>query len=703
MGLSTSIPCTLVPTASGLPAIFALMREWIAAIFRGLFFLLLPASLHAQTAPGGQGQWLWKIRSGAQESSSYLFAVLHHADPAFSAAFEQITPVFQRCGFYAGVWPADAVSRNELMGLILREDQQTIRKEYRKPGYSALDQLVPERLGDDLLSYVSWQPIYLRRLLQDAGRKNQGQIFWEDGLHYLARSLAMPVHLINSPETISELINDIPLEEQLELVRKYGEMAGRQDSVLDQYAGFYVTGDWDGLATLCRETEGEAAALRLLDGLALSTATGILESASVPGGFYTIPAELLGGSDGVLNKLNQLGVELEPVPVSQFITDLKAALPAWMIEEAGLTANPASEPQVATHIAIVSENVSENANQEGVNPLFTSLDAWKATPQLPHTADPFSDFVEYRDLDTSFSRQWIRYQPREKDFTVRLPFTPEIVSNTFRAEGGTVEVQIYLLNDPLSELYYLISRNQYPSPFELSDPAQFFSNAVEGTRVKFDGLVLADRPVSTPLYRGREFVLSLPDARYLRGRILLVNNNLFQIVTIGNLQTAWSDQAEVFLRSFALPRGNVRTWAHVSGARFRARMPLDPVVARRVIQTPGGPVQVDLWSLDDPISNITYFISTSHYPPEVAKSKKEFLERIVSGTVSNLNGTLSNEEKIKTGRHQGRYVEIQTPEKKYRIRFFLEGSDLYQIMSGAEGDKVNSADVEYYFKSFAFQ
>jgi hypothetical protein len=266
-----------------------------------------------------------------------------------------------------------------------------------------------------------------------------------------------------------------------------------------------------------------------------------------------------------------------------------------------------------------------------------------------------------------------------------------------------VEVQIYLLNDPVSSLYCLISRNVYPQPFELPDPARFFDNAVEGTRAKFNGLLMAQRAVSTPIYRGREFVLSLPEGQYLRGRTLLVDHQLYQIVCIGEKDVAWSDEAEVFLRSFQLPRANVRTWAHVESPFFRARMPLAPITAKRNIQTAGGPVQVDLWSLEDPLSNITYFISTSHYPPEVARSEREFMDRIVEGTASNLGAIITSDETIKLGRHRGRAISLKAAQKQYRIRFFLINGELHQIMVAGADNKVNSADAEYYLSTFVFQ
>ncbi len=656
----------------------------------------------AQPAENTPEVWLWKLVSETGQPPTYLFATLHHAHPAFLDAFSLVEPYLQRSQAFAGVWPADALSKNELLRLSQRGDASAIRKVYRQPEFEELDLLIGERFGDALLSYTSWQPLYLRQLLRDAGRKSGQMRFIEEDLHLLARGYGLETQSLVSPATLADLMQAVPLQNQIDLLKTYGSQALTQDDGLDRLAALYARADWEELAKASRVLEGEVAAVRMLDGLALMTATGVLESAYAPGRFLAVPAELLGGPNGLFVRLGELGISLSPVALPDYGEKLKAGLPAWVLE----TPKAALPEPAAVQEPYVEEAQVQTPNPEqdlAGEPLFSSLENRIANSTPEYLADPFKELTEFSDLDTAFLRQWIRYQPREKDFETRLPFTPEIVSNTFRAEGGVVEVQIYLLNDPVSSLYCLISRNVYPKPFELTDPARFFDNAVEGTRTKFNGFVLAQRPVSTPIYRGREFVLSLPEGQYLRGRTLLVDNQLYQIVCIGEKDAAWSDEAEVFLRSFKLPRANVRTWAHVESPNFRARMPLTPITAKRSVQTAGGPVLVDLWSLEDPLSKITYFMSTSHYPAEVAKSEKEFMERIVEGTVSNLGGVLTQDEKIKLGRHRGRAIALNTAEKQYRIRFFLIEGDLHQIMVAAADNKVTGADAEYYLSTFVFQ
>lgn len=675
---------------------------------------------------------MWKIQSRQQESPSYVFAVLHHADPAFSKASERMQSVLKSCKYYAGVWPVDGVGRNELLMKIQRADHAVLRKEYRKKAYRPLENLVALQLSDNLDVYASWQPLYLRQILQDAGRSKNQQRFWDEELYYVARAAGLSSQYSVSVHTLSGQIQAIPLEEQLSLLRSYAQRPVESERDLDRLAAHYAYARWNELALDYRALLGSAAAPRLQDGIALMVSTSIMESREAPGGFYAVPAELLGGPRGVFSNLEQLGMSLEPVPLSGFQAELLNRLPEWILkEEAGQrdqTQIPAAEHTEQQNEPISTiESVTEPAAPSGpvetaeeydipeldihassshsqnISRLFDNIADLEAMGRAAYIADPFSDLINPLELDTAFLKQWIHFKPRERDFSVRLPFEPQLLTNAYKAEGGIVEIQAFLLNDPASELYLLISRSQYPNPFKLSDPVRFFENAQEGTRIKFNGLVMAERPLSAPLYRGREFVYSLPDQRYLRGRLMLLNNQLYQLTAIGTRDVAWSDEAEIFLRSFSLPRANVRTWAHISGPRFRARMPITPLHGQRTVQTPSGAVDVKLWSLDDPLSKITYFISLSHYPPEVARSRKAFLEQIAEGTAINLNGNIVRNEKISVGRRKGRFVEIHTPEKHYRIRFLLDGSDLHQIMAGGSPDKVAGADVQYYFDSFSFQ
>jgi hypothetical protein len=661
--------------------------------------------LFAQQAAADQGTWLWTYRTDPAAAPNYLFASLHHPGQGWGEAISTLSSTLGESAYFASVWPADAVGKNDLLLAVQRSDAQAIRKEYRKTTYDELNQLVAFRLGDELVSYASWQPLYLRHTLQDAGRRTEQGRFFDEELFYLARGLGLPTRSLVEVQDLARQLNGVPLAAQLDLLRSYTSDALSVEKGLDRHAWVYAQGSWEALAASHRTLEGEEAALRTVDGLAALVAAEITVLGSEPGGFLAVPAELLGGASGVLALLRAQGGLLEPVALPAWAEVLAAAFPPEETPASLLPTaqNSAQDVGRAYSDARQPEGRELSPPETAYQPLFSNLDALASEPLPPHISDPFSDLLDRSGLDTAFLQQWVSFQPREKDFQVKLPMTPELLSNTFRAEGGEVDVQLYLVTDPLSGLYLLISRSRYPPEFRTADPLRFFDQAMSSTRERFAGLTLAERVLSSPLYRGREFVLSLADGRYLRGKLMLADNDLYQVVALGDRESVWSSRAEIYLRSFQMARADVRTWSSVYGNGFRVQMPIIPRTAKRTLNLPEGQVHVEVWSLDDPVSGIQYFLSRSVYPPSVSQSANTFLERTAVNIAANIGGRLLNQQSGKSGRRRTRFVEVETPDKHFHIRFYLEGSTLYQVMAGVPRQKNPSADVVYFLRSFAFQ
>jgi hypothetical protein len=651
--------------------------------------LAVPA-LQAQS--DAQQAWLWRFQPRDAAEPSYLFAVLHHPNPAFIAAFRHLDPWFNANGSLATVWPADAASTRIMEAAQRSEDGKTMRKTYRDQAYAPVAALVSRRLGDDLASYANWQPIYLRRRLLDAGRAPVGRQFFDHALVALAQERGKPIRQLVPPTKLALLLEAVDLSEQTAALLDFGRHNLEYEAAYDAFAGPYLAADWDGLHALARRWEGDAPAARTLDGLALIAATNLQQLAEQGPGFFAVDAELLGGEAGVLARMRQLGLIPVPVPCPEYAAQLKREIGASL----------APPP---TGGASQSEPVSALPGESKAlrKPLFEGLEQRTSErPLRPWEDDPFADLYRYGEADTSFLKRWTTYRGPDGDYRARFPYKPNVDANLYRAEGGTVDVKLAALNDPETSLYYLVSRTAYPERFRFSDPVRFFDDALEDTRMRFEGRVLADRPISTPLYRGREYVLAIPGGRYVRGRMLLADQTLYHLTLIGQGQGTWSKEAAAFLDGFRLYRSNVRAWAVVEGNGFRARMPLSPVQGKQRMETPGGPVDVEAWSLEDPLSGIQYVISRSQYPPEASKRSEAFLDRMVYGTAARLRGTVTDESKIRTGRRKGREVHVRAGDKDYRIRFYLQGSDLVQVLVGASPQALNGSDVAYFLDAFRF-
>jgi hypothetical protein len=432
--------------------------------------------LFAQNAAADQGTWLWTYRTEPAAAPNYLFATLHHPGKAWEDAFSALSSTLGKSAYYAGVWPADAVSRNDMLLAVQRGDAQALRKEYRKATYDELNQLVAFRLGDELASYASWQPLYLRQTLQDAGRRAEQGRFFDEELFFLARGLGMPTRSLVEVPHLARQLNGVPLASQLDLLRGYSADALTVEKGLDRLAWVYAQGSWEALASAYRDLEGEEAALRTVDGLSTLVTAEITRSGAEPGGFFAIPAELLGGASGVLAQLREQGGLLEAVPMPAFALAMAAAFPPSEAPAPPQPTAPADSGEGAGSAEPPAQAARELSPPEpGIRPLFRNLDALASEALPPHISDPFSDLLDRSSLDTAFLKQWVQFKPREKDFQVMLPMTPELLSNAFRAEGGVVEVQLYLVTDPISGLYLLISRSRYPAEFRTADPLRFLT------------------------------------------------------------------------------------------------------------------------------------------------------------------------------------------------------------------------------------
>ncbi len=664
--------------------------------YRPLLLLLLALAagpVRAQEGPAAEGAWLWKVQPEGAEAPSWILAVLHHPDPAFAAATRHLDPWFGEPGSYAAVRPADPADRRALAEGLRYDDAKRLRKTYRGKEWAAVEALVERRFGDGLASWSDRPPLELRRRLLDAGRAPVGQRYWDDVLAERARDRGKPLRLLATPADWDRLTDAVALDAQLDALRDYGARPLDHEAAADALARPYLDADWDALRAEAGRWLGGPSAERLLDGMALAVALNLRELAVQGSGFFAVDAELLGGPKGVLERLRRLGTVPVPVAVPGFAPQLR--------RELGPRLAPAPSVEPEARSAGEAEALSgEGPARRGA--LFPPLDALPGdAPQRPWETDPFGDL--HRATDTAFLRRWTAYRGPRGDYRARFPYTPNVDARLYRGSGGTVDVQMAALNDAETGLYLLVTRTAYPERFRTADAARFFDDAVADTRTRFEGRVIADRPLSTPLYRGRAYVLAIPGGRYVRGRLLLADRVLYHQTLVGTASTAWSDAAQAFLEGFRLYRGEVDGWALVEAPGFRARMPLQPARGRRRLETPGGPVEVEAWSMEDPLSGMAYLVSVAHYPPGATRREKAFLEDAAYGIAARLGGPVLESEALRLGRHHGRSVLVSGPDRQSRLRLYLRDGDLYQVMVSGPPQALRAEEAAYFLDSFRFR
>ena len=663
------------------------------------FPLLFPLVLLCSLLSAQQNVWLWEIKASAESPSSFIYLVLPTARvdelSDLRNNWPRLEPYFNRCGVFATAWPHDADSKNLLVAEMQTGDKKGLKRHLDKNEFTRVESVVRARLGDELVSYSSWEPLFLRRHLSAAGR-SQRSTFWDQELHGIAEDRGKAVRQILSPSWFGAAYQTIDRQLQADLLYRYCDRPEPFDRAVNGLSRLYFNADWNAYREAESAIRGTAWTDKFLNEAQGAIVNGILNLALEDETFFVLDAVHMAQPDGdIISVIKERGWIAEPVKIVGLYSSRR------MINNT--VTQPVMEPDLVeteileTKIAEVAITAATKDIPLPGKQLFENLEPLSLP--LP-VEDLFCDLLKPGDLDTSFLRMWRRFGPAEKDFSIAMPTKPTVTANQYRAEGGLLDIQIFQLNDPQTRLFYFVGRTTYPYPFKLKDPVSFFDNAVSEALRNFDGRLIRERVLSTPSYNGREVVMELRSGGYLRSRLMLHGNKLYQLLIAGERDVAWGAHAEAYLNSFIIrsASSNAKPWAIVKDSRFSTRMPQTPITGERDISTPDGNIEVDVWSMEDPLTGILYFVSASSYP-RFSGSTSAFLDRIVWSTASNLSGTVISDNKIKWDGRRGRAVEIQSQSRWYYIRFFFDGSDLMQVMAGAAPEKLQQDDIDKYFEA----
>ncbi|MFT7589204.1 MAG: hypothetical protein ACI959_001421 [Limisphaerales bacterium] len=668
-----------------------------------IFCMLISSGLTLQS----QQAWLWKVsipQENGQFDTSYIFGTLATSESAMLQSFNSVDAEFNSCDAFASVWPLDAFSRNLLIGQMQLGNKKGLKKLLSKQEYTTVNNLVTRKLGDNLLSYNLWQPLYLRKILIDAGKKKGINKIWEDDIYFRAKDRGKPIRQLINPTQLRRNLSAITAEEQSEYLFQYSDRPGTYDQAYSQLNNLYLDGNFSGLLDKYNEILGKSWVRQMISGLNSPIARGIYELTLQSSTFIIVDASHFGGSSNLITELTALGMTVEPIIISNLFSGItRTTSPIEILTDPVIDKAPDQLTNPEKEELINLNTSGESLDNQVLFENFSSIEspASEALPVFDYASlDPFGDSWRRDKADTLSLARWYVYRSPLGDFTSPFPIRPDMSSKQYQAGNGILEVSTASLRDPATLLYFFVSRTVYPKPFSISDKSEFFENAMQGTINQFDGRLVKSRPISSPSYTGRSFLLELRDGQFLRSTIFLSENRLYQNLLVGPRSQLWTDQSEYFLRGLKLSKGQQKAWTIILEDEFRAQMPLSPVNGTRVVQTPDGSVNVDVWSLEDPVSRILYFLSVSNYPKEATRGSKEaFMDRIVHSTLGNLNGVLVNSTKVQNGKTKGREVEIKTTDKLYRIRFFVVQNILYQAMVSAKPNQMASPDPQTFLHS----
>jgi len=134
---------------------------------------------------------------------------------------------------------------------------------------------------------------------------------------------------------------------------------------------------------------------------------------------------------------------------------------------------------------------------------------------------------------------------------------------------------------------------------------------------------------------------------------------------------------------------------------FRVGLPGKPNSESYNLTTLAGPLTVHTTKYDTG-RDLRLTITTTTYPPNYAKVPPE---KLFAGMVKEMlgaDGTLEREEKVTIGpdKHPGRDWRIAAGKTVIRVRVFLVGTRLYQVMANGSKDAVSGPAAEDLFSTF---
>ena len=254
---------------------------------------------------------LWEIRREGAPGPSFLFGTMHVQDQRAFTFLQQAYEKIGECGLMAlefdlgeaptGMDPAmvrlpEGVS---LTQLISPKKFQKIRKVFRKVA------------GLDLNNLQSFSPMMVSNIINERILSQDMPVSLDEHLWKYAESLGKPIVGIESYREQLDILQQIPLEYQVQALVEMGQHIGRHRRQLLRMAEIYQEGD---IFKLYRSARRSASGLRelLLYRRNRIMAGRIVELAEQHRLFCAIGAGHLAGGKGVLRYLKREGWRVRP-------------------------------------------------------------------------------------------------------------------------------------------------------------------------------------------------------------------------------------------------------------------------------------------------------------------------------------------------------------------------------------------------------
>jgi hypothetical protein len=652
-------------------------------MLKKLFFctlFLLPCCVLAQQS------MLLKIQAPESETASYIFATTQHKDVAQYNISEPLLPVIQSVNTVVFDWLQDETQRQKMFDIMQLKEEQSLKKIYSREDNIRYELMVINKLKTEVAQVANTQPLYTMQLFRDVDYAN-GAGFQNNTTFQLALEASKPVISIFNPRVLEEIFVGIDYETQAKILSGYVNNADAILAMENANLLRYVNGDFDGMHNAAVSLFPAAYYANYLNKKIEIIYSKIASFTTQQSVLFVLEAEVLGGENGLLKKLEAAGY---------VFTTLPASLQSNSSVQHHVQQTKETDHFPTLHLADPVYTTSDVK-------IFTGKNALSLNSPIA-LYDPFNDLFDYANADTSFLKSWYSVRGSEGKCTVKTPVQAQWESSTTPSPTGDIRQYTYAGNHAKSDLYYSFGYTIYPVGFDAGNKSVFFNDFVKRQAQKLKGEILAQRIISTPDYTGRECTILVSDSFFVRSRVLLKNNVLYQMLCGGPNNNAYGAYADAFFRSFNIEPDIANDWFHYENAFFNCNLPTEPLAQTQKINLQQGTLTLQTFSSEDYQEGISYLISVFLYPPSYDfGNENNFLDELVAGAEKQYVGRAIVNEKVKKDGLTGRYVELQLNNTKiYKLYFFYRGNTVYQYLAGGSAQAMLSKNPQYFFDTLSF-
>ncbi|MDO8646811.1 MAG: hypothetical protein Q7R70_00140 [Candidatus Diapherotrites archaeon] len=142
------------------------------------------------------------------------------------------------------------------------------------------------------------------------------------------------------------------------------------------------------------------------------------------------------------------------------------------------------------------------------------------------------------------------FKPAGAGFSVLMPGTPQLQTQTMNTAIGPVDIKMYVLEK--DNLGYTVGYTSYPeAAVSEKTPDQMLDGARDGAVANVFGTLTSEEILSINGNPAREFTITVKGGG-IRARIILVKNKLYMVLVAASKDNIMKKQVGDFLESFKL-------------------------------------------------------------------------------------------------------------------------------------------------------